>query len=217
MANVLPQSREQMIAWFSDRLTSWAANAASIGLSAPQVTALATMVNTAEGSLGSATAARISSKDATVAFHADADALRSYGADLIKVIKAFAESTDDPSVYSTASVPPPSPPTPAGPPDKPTELEASLVLPWGIRLAWKGSVSQSAYFGVFRRLPGESNFTFVQTVKEKRFDDTTLPAGTASVEYYIAAFRDSYQVNSNALAVQFGPAGMTSTTLSLAA
>lgn len=217
MANVLPQSREQMIAWFSDRVSDWAANAASIGLSAGQVTDLATMLNAAEGALGSATAARINSKDQTVVFHATADALRSYGADLIKVIKAFAESTNDPNVYSTASVPPPAPPTPAGPPDKPTEIEATLVLPWGIGLKWKGSVSQSAYFGVFRRLAGEASFTFIQTVKDKRFDDTTLPPGTASVEYYIAAFRDSYQVNSNALSVQFGPAGMTSTSLSLAA
>lgn len=217
MASVLPQSREQMIAWFSDRLTSWGANAAGIGLSAPQVTALASLVSSAVGSLDSVTAARIASKDATVLFHSDADALRSYGADLIKVIKAYAEANDDPSVYATASVPPPAPPTPAGPPEKPTELEASLVLPWGIGLKWKGSISQGAYFGIFRRLPGESNFTFVQTVKEKRFDDTTLPAGTASVEYFIAVFRDTFQVNSSTLAVQFGPAGMTATTLSLAA
>lgn len=217
MANVLPGPRDEMIQWFSDRIADWAANAASIGLSAAQVTALATLVNDAEGVLAAATAARIASRDATVDYHNGADTLRTYGADLIKVIKAFAESTNDPTVYSTASVPPPAPPTPAGPPDKPTDLEASLVLPYGIRLNWKGSAARNAYFGIFRRLPGETGFTFLQTTKDKTYDDTTIPTGVASVEYYIAAFRDPYQVNSSALAVQFGPSGMTATTFALAA
>lgn len=217
MATVLPSARDEMIAWFNDRIADWAANASAIGLTAAQVTDLATLVNSAETVLGAATAARIASKNATVDYYAGADALRSYGADLIKVIKAFAESTDDPSVYSTASIPPPSAPTPAGPPDKPSELEAGIVLPWGIRLTWKGSAGRNTYFGIYRRLSSESTFSFVQTTKEKTFDDTTLPAGTASVEYYVSAIRDAYQINSSILGVQFGPAGMTSTTLGLAA
>jgi hypothetical protein len=216
MPTVLPNSRQDMIQWFSDRVADWATNAAAIGLSIDQITEIAGLVSTAESSSGSATAARIDSKDATLVFYTDSDALRSAGADLIKVIKAYAESNNDPGVYALASVPPPSPPTPAGPPDKPTELTTRLLQPFGIGIRWKGTVSQSAYFGIWRKLSGETSFSLLNTTKNKSFDDTTIPNTVSGVEYFIAAYRDEFQVNSNTLAIQIGADG-TGETLTLAA
>ncbi len=90
MASVLPNSREQTISWFTERIDEWAAKASAIGLTAAQVTELATRLAAAEASFDTAVASRIASKNATVNFYNDTDDLKSYGADLVKVIKAFA-------------------------------------------------------------------------------------------------------------------------------
>ncbi|KAA0215859.1 MAG: hypothetical protein DYG94_06800 [Leptolyngbya sp. PLA3] len=217
MATV-PDKIAERLAFYEQHTPVWAAAAASIGLSSTQLTALASLVNDARNAFDDAQAARSASRAATTVQTNAMSALSEFGADLIKTIRAFAETSNDPNVYAVAQIPPPKPPTPAGPPDMPTDLTATFIFPWGIRLTWKGSVAQSAYFGVFRRLPGETNFTMIKTFKDKWFDDTTLPTGISSVEYYIAAFRDSYQVNSAALGLQFGPDGSTMTTsLGLAA
>ncbi|KAA0212970.1 MAG: hypothetical protein DYG94_13435 [Leptolyngbya sp. PLA3] len=218
--STVPKTIADRLAFYEQHAPVWAAAATTIGLSVTQVTALAALVNDARVAFDDAQAARNASKAATVLQANAMSTLSDFGADLIKTIRAYAETNNNPDVYATAQIPPPAPPTPAGPPDMPTDLAASFLFPWGIRLTWKGSVAQGAYFGVFRRLRGESNFTFVQTTKEKSFDDTSLPAGVASVDYYIAAFRDQYQVNSAAIALQFAPAaggGTTVTSLGLAA
>ena len=213
MPTVLPASREQMITWFSDRAAAWAADPAGIGLTTLQVSDLAAKIAASQSALGDANAARIASRDATVVYYTETDDLRSFGADLIKTIKAYAETTNNPGVYAAASVPPPSPPTPAGPPDKPTDFEAELLSGGGLRLSWKGSVSQSAYFSVFRKTESETDFTLLDSPKDKFFDDNTIPAGANSVTYYIQARRDDFRVDSVQYTVRFGASGTTSLTM----
>lgn len=212
---VLPQSRSELVAFFEAHLPVWVSKASSIGLTADQVTALATFTNDARVALDNQTNAINIKRAATSTMHTQTDTLRSFGGDLIKVIRNFAELNNDPLVYDTAQIPAPSPPTPAGPPPQPTELTASILLPFGIGLRWKGSVAQSAYFGIYRKLPGESLFTLIDTSTAKSFEDTTLGTGIASVQYFIAALRDEFSVNSSSLTVQFGPGGTA--TMSLAA
>lgn len=214
---VLPQSRPELVAWFEARLPVWAVNPTGIGLTAAQVSDMAGLVAAARTALTDQTNATNVKLAATGTMHVQTDAVRSFGGDLIKVIKNYADLTSNPLVYDQAQVPPPSPPTPAGPPPQPTELSAGVLLPFGIGLRWKGSVSQSAYFGIYRQLPGESSFSLIDTSKTKSYEDTTVPAGTARADYYIAALRDEYQVNSAALTVQFGPGGTMVATLAMAA
>ncbi|MCL4219813.1 MAG: hypothetical protein KJZ65_00450 [Phycisphaerales bacterium] len=218
MANVIPSSREAMIAWFADRDNDWAAAPAAIGLTAAQVTQLSALVTAAQNALAAATAARIASKDATLNYHITADALREFGGDLVKVIKAYADLTNNPTVYSTASIPPPAPPTPAGPPVQPTDLAAQLLPGGGLRLTWKGTIAQKAYFSVYRRAEGQTSFTLVDSPAAKSYDDFTIPTGANSVTYYIQARRDDFRVDSPYFQVNFGSgAGTTVTTLSMAA
>lgn len=218
MANVLPSSRDEMIAWFADRDNLWAAAPTAIGLTAAQVTQLTALVTAAQNALNAATVARIASKDATVLYHVTADALREYGGDLVKVIKAYADATNNQTVYSSASIPPPAPPTPAGPPTQPTDLSASLLPGGGLRLRWKGTTAQKAFFSVYRRAEGQTGFTLVDSPAAKTYDDTTIPQGANSVTYYIQARRDDFRVDSAYFQVNFGSgAGTTVTTLSMAA
>lgn len=209
----LPKGIAERLAFFEQHAPVWAASPAAIGLTAAQVTALASLVNTARTAFNAAQNARSASRAATVSQTDAMGSLSDYGADLIKTIRAFAETTKDPSVYSKAQIPPPAAPSPVGPPEMPTELAASFLFPWGVRLTWKGSVSQGAYFGVFRRLRGETQFTFLQITKDRFFDDTGLPAGATGADYYIAAFREQHQVNAPPIALQFAPGADGSTTV----
>ena len=210
---ILPESRAQIVAFFEAHLPIWALDPASIGLTALQVSDLTTQTAVARAALDAQAAAINVKLAATSDMHTEVDILKGTGAELIKVIGTFAQLTNDPGVYTAAQIPAPSPPTPAGPPPQPTELAASVLLPFGIGLSWKGSSSQGAYFAIYRQLPGEVDFSLIATTKGKSFDDLTLPASVTSASYYIAGIRESFQVNSVSLLVQFGAGGMTSMTL----
>lgn len=215
MAGIVPHTQQGAIDFFANRQVAWATNATAIGLSAAQVTAIATAINDAQSKLAAAQAARVASKTATLDLAGSMSVLRDLGGDLIKTIRAFAETSGNDNVYILSDIPPIAPPTPAGPPEQPTALAASILLPFGLGLTWKGSVAQGTYFGVWRKVGSETGFTLIDTTKAREYADYTLPANTSSVAYYIAANRDEYTVNSASLQIQIGASGLTS--LSLAA
>jgi hypothetical protein len=211
--STIPTTLAEKLAFFEQHLPIWAVDPLSIGLSAAQVATLTSMVVSARSTFDFAgtqrAASRAATNDQTIAFSAMTD----LGGDLIKTIRAFAETNDDPNVYSAAQIPPPAPPSPPGPPALPTALKAKFMTPFGIRLDWKGSIAQGTYFAIFRQVAGETAFTNIQTTRDKFYEDLSLPGGIDAASYYIAAFRDGEQVNSTTLALQFGPGGMTSMTL----
>lgn len=190
---VLPGSRAQMIAWFSQRITIWSANAAALGLDMAHITDLATKLDAAETKLDEANTIRAQSEGVTFEYHVNADDLKSFGADLIKVIKAKAEADGDPSLYALAQIPPPSAPTPLGPPAQPTNLTSTLGTLGEIDLRWKGSRKGGTSFSIHRAvtIPGQAtgSFTLIGTSEEARFVDDNIPVGLANATYYIVAHR----------------------------
>lgn len=212
MATV-PDKITEKLAFFEQHLPVWIAKPTEIGISAAQVANLATLVVAARDAYEATVDARQASKTATTTQNFALDAMSEFGGDLIKTIRAYAETTNNTDVYDIAQIPPPAAPTPAGPPEQPTNLTASLLTPFGLGLNWKGSVAQGAYFGIWRKINGESSFSFIGTTKNKSFDDTTVPAGTNSVLYYITAYRDEFSVNSGVLSIQFSAGGTTSIAL----
>lgn len=213
----IPQSVLGKLEFFEERLAVWSADPTAIGIEATDIVSLNTMVTNARAAYENARASRNTAKADTIIQNLAIADMYGFGSDLVKTMRAFALKTNDPSVYSAAQIPPPAPPSPVGPPDQPTELAASVLLPFGIRLTWKGSVANGAYFGIFRKLHGETSYSIIKTTAEKSYSDTALPVGVTSVDYYIAAMRDAFQVNSSSLQVRFGPEGATTTTLAMAA
>jgi hypothetical protein len=205
--STVPTKLVDKITFFETHLPVWAVNPTAIGLTALQVADLTSMTAAARGAYESALASRSISLAATGTQNDLVGVMGTFGSDLIKTIRAFAETTNDSSVYQSAQIPPPAPPTPAGPPPKPTNLEAALLLPFGIGLSWKGSVASGAYFSIWRKLDTETAFSLVETTNDKSFEDRSLPVGIASVEYYIAANRDAFTINSVALTVSMGADG----------
>jgi hypothetical protein len=210
---VVPQTIIGRIEFYEQHLPVWALNPTAIGLSAAQVADLTARTIQARADYEAAQAVRNTAKAATMTQNDAVSFMHELGGDLVKTIRAFAETTDDTAVYAAAEIPAPQPPTPPGPPDQPTALDADILLPFGIGLTWKGSTAQSTYFGIWRKLDSEVNPVLIKTTKNKSFDDRTLPDGTNAVDYYIAAYRDDFEVNSATLRIQIGANGATSMTL----
>lgn len=186
---VLPDSRLAQIEWFEQRLAAWAADPAAIGLTGQQIMDLTPLVTAARAGYNAAQQARADSKSATVTFHSATESLVDTGRDLIRTIKAYAETTDDPNVYVLANVPPPSDPTPAGPPDTPTGVTGSINSDGAVVLRWEGTLAYSTFFEILRRLEGQTEWTVIDSVGAKRYLDEGVPVGTTSVQYRVRAKR----------------------------
>ena len=206
MAKVLPASREQMIQWFNQRIASWGADPTTIGLTALQVADLAGRLAAAQTDESTAFDARINSKNATTNYYTSSDDLRNFGGDLIKTIKAFAETTDNTGVYTAASVPPPSPPTPLGPPATPKNLSYKLNTAGEIELKWDSSRTGGTSFTIERSITGATGpWSIVGTSEEAAFTDTAVPSGVVSVSYRVIASRSGgSSTPTAALVVLFG-------------
>src|SRR5262249_6346137 len=133
---------------------------------------------------------------------------RSSAGDTVRLIRAFAESQSKPStIYALAQIPPPSQPTPQPPPDQPTNLQVLLDAAMGtLTLRWKAANpgSGTSYI-IKRRLPGETEFTFIGVSGKKTFVDDTFIAGPDSVQYTVQGQRaDSSGPVSPVFTVNFG-------------
>ena len=195
--NVLPESRLAQIEWFEQRLAAWVANAEAIGLTPAQVTQLQSEIAAARVSYNSAQQARADSKSATVTFYANSDIMSEDGRDLIKTIKAYAETTGDPNVYALANVPPPAEPTPAGPPDTPTNVTGVINSDGAVELKWNGTLASRTFFEVLRKIEGETTWTVIDSIGAKSFLDATVPFGTTSVQYRVRAKRGEFTSPAN--------------------
>lgn len=202
---VLPSGINQRIQWFEQRVDSWQSAAESIGLTEAQVTQLVNLTNMARTRYDAAQAARIAAKNATLNLKNAMSELTRYGSDLVQAIKIFAQTTDDPGVYTAASVPPPAPPHPAGKPEAPTDVTADPSADGTVTIRWKGSLAHKTFYTVWRKLAGEDAFTNVGSVSAKAFVDTTVPAGVGSAAYVVRAQRGlAVSPNSDETVVNFG-------------
>lgn len=193
--STLPESRKAKIEYLEARIDQWIENAAAIGLTGAQVASLQGRITAARGDLDNVVAARAVSRDRTLEFHTSTDAMADLGADLIKMIRAYAETTKNPDVYALASIPAPATPTPAGPPVPPTGLTSTLTTDGTILLRWKGSLAAGTFFSVWRQtIPAAggalTEFVQIGSVADKKFTDTTIPA-CVQATYVVRAHRGS--------------------------
>lgn len=182
---VLPPTRPELIQFFTQRLSAWQADPAAIGLDAAAVTELAGKTASASSLYQAALTQRQSSKDATSEYHTGTDELRDLGAALVATIKAYAESTGDPGVYATASIPEPAEPTPSAPPAVPTNVSLSMRPQGTIDIAWEGSVAQGTFYEVQRSLDDGVSWTTITSVPARETLDAGVPSGTPRAYYRI--------------------------------
>ncbi len=228
---VLPPNDVAFIQFCEYHVPVWQAAPATIGLTAAQVTAFDNFTKASRAAYTAAQNARNASKAATVALKNALSTNRGNAGDLIKVIKAYADSTNNPNVYATAQIPPPAPPTPEPLPTKPTDVAVSLSGDGTLVVSWKSSnsaPSRGASFAVTRRIGTNASTPYtgigagVTTARGRgAFADSTVPVGTTTVSYIITPTRGTQTGEaSDPVTVQFGVGGaltVTGGTLSIAA
>ncbi|XVJ60354.1 MAG: hypothetical protein HEQ23_13550 [Tepidisphaera sp.] len=207
---VLPEQINERIMWFEQRINSWQASPALIGLTAAQCTSLKNAIVAARSAFDAAALARIASKNATIGQRTNVNAMTDLGSDALRFIKAFAESQPNPNaVYQAASVPPPLPPSPPGPPEPPTDVVGDPNADGTVTIRWKGSTANQTFFTIWRRVGNLPQWFQIGSVALKSFRDDTVPAGVPSVSYVIRAQRNNaVSAASDEATVNFGGAAM---------
>lgn len=215
---LLPQSREQRIQFYEAHLPLWtAAPPAAIGLTAGQLTAINTLVTAARASLTAAETARIAAKDATANFYNKTGSMDALGTDLIKIIRAYAATQNDPNVYVLAGIPAPSSGSPVPPPGTPTNFEANLLQDGTVKLKWTCTNPPGAggtIYEVRRRIgaPSATNpLTLIATTGSREFTDGTIPPGESGgadgILYQITAVRSTKRGNPAQFTIRIGAGG----------
>ncbi|MFG0284196.1 MAG: hypothetical protein ACF8R7_07210 [Phycisphaerales bacterium JB039] len=187
----VPYGKADAIQFFEDHVAVWLNDPTAIGLTIAQVTDLSGATVAARSALTAASAARQASKGATTTLDGAVDTMRDLGGPMINAIRAFAEGAADPSaVYAAAQIPPPASPSPAPAPDAPTDLGATLGGDGSITLTWKitrPAPGAQVTTRIYRQLDGAGSFAWIGDTVDKKFTDSTLPAGTTSVKYQMQA------------------------------
>ncbi len=202
---ILPKSELGQLEFFEGHLPAWGTAPASIGLTAGQVTGLATATTAARTAFNAAIVAHEAAKAATANQHNKIAAMTAIGTDLLKIIKAYAAVQNDPNVYVLAQIPAPAEPTPAPPPSAPTDLFAVMNADGSIQLKWKGSLAQRQFYSVWRQTEPGGVFEQICAVAAKSFLDVTCPRGLMQVAYEVRAHRDTFvSIPCPSLTIYFG-------------
>ncbi len=212
---VTPNTRLGKIEFYEAHLQIWATNAVAIGLTAPQVLALQTKVAAARAAFNAAEVARQASKAATFNFHLGADDMADSGSDIIRTIKNFAETSNNPNVYNLAQIPAPQPAGPTPPPGRSFELTVGLLQTGAVELKWKcenPAGTSGTVYEVQRRI-GNGPFNYVGVTGTRSFTDDTLPLGSSSIIYQITAIRSTQNGPVAQFVVNFGVQGVTATAI----
>lgn len=209
---VVPNKIAERIQYYVAHVDPWTDNAASIGLTEEQAADFTTLVTAARAAFDAAYQAREAAKNATTELAVAVQAMHTGtggGADLIKTIRTYAETTGNPAVYGLAMIPQPKTPGALPPPGLCTDITVTLGQDGAIILTWKCSNPVGASgtsYEIMRSVAG-ADYTFVDNAGKKRYEDTGVPANASPVTYRITAVRAGVRGPVAQFTVSFGTAG----------
>lgn len=216
---VLPNKDLEAIQFCETHIPVWQANPAAIGLTPGQVGTLQTLTKNAREGYNEAQAAREKSKSWTTIYHSSTSLMRGNAADLIRLVKAFADASPNPAtIYAEAQIPEPAAPTPPPVPGMPEMITVGLNPDGSITLRWKAkdaAPSSGCTFDIARRIGNTGGYVGIgsgTSVRSSRFEftDGTLAFGTQTASYIIVGRRSNppqMGTPSEAVNVQFGVGG----------
>jgi hypothetical protein len=209
--STIPRKKSEAIAWMRERIEIWTAAGPAIGVTSGQMTALAALLDQAIADELAASIAANAAKAATLTSNTSADALRDLAQENLDRIRVYARSQTDPNaVYSTANVPAPAVPSPAGPPGTPFDFKVSLAQNGSLTLSWKcvnPPNTSGTIYEVFRGPTANGPWTNAGGTGKRRFTDETLPSGLNPVTYRITAVRSTARGLPATFNVSFGVGG----------
>jgi len=204
----VPRPYPEAIDWITNRLASWTADPAAIGLDAAEVADLTALTSTATTALQDAQQANDAKLNATATYHNAGDEMRSTATALVAKVRAFAKASSDPTaVYTAASIPAPADRAPTPPPGTPYDFRIELLQGGAVTIRFKcdnpGNVAGVTY-KVERQDASQGAFAFITNAGERSFTDSTIPAGASQVVYRITAQRSTQSGPLAQFLVQFG-------------
>jgi len=212
--NPIPRSpRSEVLKFGNSHKTIFVANAVAVGILPADATRFADAVDDAQTASDEQETIKNAYRTATSNTNAAFSNLLTVQGDVIRKIRAFAESSADPqAIYTLAQIPPIATPSVMAPPGKPSNMKVTLDTATGwINLAWKCTNpegSSGTSYIVKRRLPGGGEFSFIGVSGTKKFVDKTFFAGPDFVEYTVQGQRaGSSGPVSDVFLVNFGQAG----------
>ena len=192
--SVLPDGKVARIEWCEQHIDTLETNATAVGTTTAAVTDLENKTAAARAAFNAQKQAQDDAKSATNTFNLAVAAMTAAAADIIKQVKSAAALNGD-GVYSLANIPVPATPGPIGPLGTPDRFTAKFDGVGGLEMAWKCTQPSSAtgtVYQIWRRLGGETGeLEFLGNTGEKRFLDSTIPAGTSHVVYQVRAIRST--------------------------
>lgn len=192
----LPNGRQERLEYFEAHIEPFTANAAAIGVTPAQAMMLKNAASTNRADFSKMMAARDASKAATVTFYNTNNTLVDLGRDLIKTIKAFAATTNNPNVYALANIDPPAPPTPVPAPETPTDFTGYVTPDGVVTLSWKATPSgpsSGVFFVCERKRMSETGYTILTATMEKACMDPSAHVEASQVQYRIKAVRGNQE------------------------
>lgn len=189
---ILPPNRADQIEFFEKHLGRWEEHMAQIGLAQEDIDQIKLLTTDARTAYTNAQLIRDDSRSATNEYYGKTAKMRSFGASLLATIKAYAEKTNDPSIYSLANIPPPAPPAPLPAPERPDGLRATIDEVGLMKLTWKAPQkghSSGILFLIARRRVGEPTFTVLTGVQEPVYSEFIGSTCAGALEYRVQAVR----------------------------
>lgn len=207
---IVPQQKLPRLEFYEEHLPPWTSNATAIGLTTGAITAFSPKVTACRSAYTAQQAALAAAKAATENFNnklRDLHESSGGGAELLRTIKNFAESKNDPNVYVLAQIPAPAPPSPAPPPGLPEQFRVEVFPVGSVKLTWKcKNPTGGTVYEVWRQI-GEGALIYAGTSGLREFIDETLPAGSSPVTYRVTAVRSTVRGVTAEFTVRFGQNG----------
>lgn len=204
--SILPTRLDELLTFMELHAEVWNTNAAALNIAPAAATAFKSAAGTARTKHNVQLNAYEVAEGATEQQQAATRDARLKVADLIRTIKAFAETQANPAaIYALAQIPSPADAQPVPPPSAPTAFVVTLDGTGAITLRWKSEGAAGGFFLVERRIGASQVWSSIGGSGTREFVDNSLPIGTSSVTYRVRGARGN--VNgpmSTNLTVQFG-------------
>lgn len=206
---VIPTNRAEKITFYNTRLEPWTTHAADIGLTAPEMANMTSLVEAAVAAQAAAELAREQSKAATQAYYDAVYAMGKTGKGLVDTIRTYAVDNNNPNVYTLSLLPPPAVDSPVPPPGLPRDFTVTLGQTGALTVKWKCTNPEGAAgtaYEVQRKIGGGS-FAYIGIAGgDKTYVDNTLPAGSTGVVYQVTGVRSGLRGPVSQVNVNFGVA-----------
>ncbi|MFI4917396.1 MAG: hypothetical protein ACIAS6_12940 [Phycisphaerales bacterium JB060] len=221
MSTKYPLGDDAFIFWAREHVTLWEGGQSGppdIGVTVEQIQELAALVTEGETKLASAKSKRTAYRSAVDQKDTSFGAIKSQLGSMFDSIDSHAKSTGDPDVYARAGLPEPKTPSERPAPPAATAVTTRVRPGGNVLFGFKLRSGGGCVYEVQRRETTLGNvvspWTFVGLAEDtKRFEDTDVPRGVASVSYRVRARRTNGNAGewSDASTVYYGTDGQLST------